>query len=117
LGAGIQLIIGEDYSIQWVYAMFVPVSAEMYKAFANPMISEKDATKIIERQFKADGITYSEIPVSKKLIDKPPYVIWRSTGYLDKKHRAVAKRGSWRWYYTINAFTGDVLSKYIGPYE
>ena len=102
------IVIGPDESITSMYVTLTPAPSELYQAVAKKLITESEATEIVERDMKAHRIQSKGMSISsihKYALTKPPYVVWIIT---------IGTRVN-GWAYTINAITGDIILKNKPP--
>lgn len=91
--ASIQITIGPEENIKHVSADLAAVPPEVYEATKKKTLSEEEIRSFVEADPNNKGKT---IKMVKLAIINPPYVIWLVHSY---------------WRYTINAFTGEILTK------
>jgi hypothetical protein len=98
LGCHIAITIGPDENISGIQANLVPVSSTIYEATKKKTRSEEEIRSIVEADFKANNINSAgkTIMFEKLVMHEPPYVIWRVMS---------------KYSYTLNAFTGEILTK------
>lgn len=102
LGDVLQLTIGPDEYITGIMASLVAIPTEVYEATKKKTISEEEVKSIIEADlekeyFKRDYKNNKYVKIFNKLVvTKPPYVLWDAFYF---------------YYYEIDAFTGEILSK------
>lgn len=112
----IQMTVGQDEKITSVSADLVPAPPELYAAVTRPTLTESDIRKIVLADLAADAASPETDPIArarirrdsphypdpeqmelrKHLIGSSPYVVWHV--------KAV-------WAYTVDAFTGKILTK------
>lgn len=98
--------IGSDESITVVQAELVPASPELYEAVKKKTLSEAEIQKIVEKDVESIGRDSKDmriLHVLKFAIASHPYVIWSVNVNF--------KKGLGRLGYTIDAFTGEILTK------
>lgn len=99
---GIHLTIGPDYNVRGVSATLRPVSPEVYKATKRKTLTEEEIRAIVDNDLTEDEKRDYErkkgvMTFKKYAIASPPYVIWET---------------SKEYTYTIDAFTGKILTKH-----
>src|SRR3990172_1902978 len=102
--ATVHIAIGPDETITTLSADLVPAPSELYQAVAKKLITESEATEIVERDMKAHRIQSKGMSISsihKFALAKPPYVVWIIT--IGTRAKGLV--------YTINAITGDIIRK------
>lgn len=102
--ANITITIGPEENIQNIRVSLVPVPPEVYEATNMKTLSDKEIMSFIEAdlaEFDERGIDMNNINKSFKKVatNKYPYVLWKVSYIFD---------------YTIDAFTGKILTKESG---
>ncbi len=95
----IHITIGPDETINHVSASLVPVPLELYQAAAKETLPEKKIREIVQQDLKSTMIKAKDAKISeirKIAVPTSPYVIWKVYA---------------KWLYTIDAFTGEILTK------
>ena len=109
--AYLQFTIDSDDTIDYVGTNLVPVPQALYAASTKETLSAKQIADIVRQAVQsAQKIETINIKISgfKKLaITKAPYAIWKADVNL--------KRGVGAWRYTLDAVTGEILTRESSP--
>jgi len=97
--ADMRITIGPTENITSVHARLKPASPEVYEATKKKTLTEEDIRAIIELDLKENQIDLKGHPITfkKMAILSEPYVVWKAES---------------RWLYTMDAFTGNIISKF-----
>ncbi len=96
----IHITIGPDETITGVSVELVAVPPELYQAAAKETLTEKKIREIVQQDLKSTMIKAKDAKISeirKIAVPTSPYVVWQAFGGI--------------WLYTIDAFTGEILTK------
>lgn len=99
---GVHITVGPDYVISSVNATLTPASPEVYEATKKKTLTEEEIKAIVDKNLTENEMRDFErkkgvMTFRKYAIATPPYVIWETSKI---------------YTYTIDAFTGNILTKY-----
>ena len=88
-------------------AILVPAPPELYQAVAKIQLADKKIREIIRQDMISDGksaaIDITILEIKKVAVPTSPYVIWKA--------RVKSRRPRDVWNYSIDAITGEILTK------
>lgn len=93
-----RITIGPDEKIFNLHSNIVPAPPELYKAVKEKTLEKEDIIKITNEDMKKYNHSFQDVSetIFKVATPEPPYVVWKVNTV---------------WYYRINAFTGEIISK------
>ncbi len=105
VGAMIRIHVSTEDKVDYFQASLVPVSPELRLAATMKTLSQEEAIRIVRRdlEFGANGQPIRIVGRPRKVaLWRPPYVVWGV---------GASKPGKPYWGYSVDAFSGGIVSK------